>query len=326
MVRELSAEAGRPERPRSDGLAGLQRRRDLLAALFLLPLLLFLLLFVVVPALDTVSLSLHRWSTFGSPQYSGLANYVRLTGNPLMPLIAGATFLQLASAVAITQALALFLALGAARLCRRFARSPRGALLLATGAVAGVLLYQRFTPGFSPARFQMFLLDIEHFPWLAFEERWRIAGTIVYWVTILSAVREFAGFTFCVYLCSALTLPQDVLDAARVDGRPAWRRLWTVTLPLISPTILFVTVMDLFRAIQILEEPQIMPPGNQGESSSAGLIYLIEVSFREHLFGYAAAIAVASYVIVALSAALLAVFGVRWLRGKGWLNQATRAP
>ena len=109
-------------------------------------------------------------------------------------------------------------------------------------------------------------------------------------------------------------------------GCPAWRRLWTVTLPLISPTILFATVTDLIRAMQILDQPQIMLSGSLGEGRSAGLIYLIEVSFREHLFGYAAAIAVASFGIVALSAALLANSGGRWLGGKGWLNQATRMP
>ena len=325
----LAARGRRGRRPgclRADSLAGLQRRRDLLAALFLLPLFLFLLFFVLAPTFDTVGISLHRWYTWKPLEFIGLANYVRLTGNPLMPFIAGSTFLQLVSTVALSQALALFLALGAARLCRRFARSPRGALLLAIGGVAGVFLYHRFNPGFSAASFHMSLLDVEHFSWLAFEERWRIAGTLAYWVTILVAVREFAGFTFCVYLYSVLTLPRDVLDAARVDGAPAWRRLWTVTLPLISPTILFATVTDLIRAMQILDQPQIMLSGSLGEGRSAGLIYLIEVSFREHLFGYAAAIAVASFGIVALSAALLANTGVRWLVGKGWFNQATRMP
>ena len=304
----------------------MKRRRDLLAALFLLPLFLYLLVFVLAPTLDTVGISLQRRENFGPTQFAGLANYARLTGNPLLPSIAGFTFLQLASAVAISQALALPLALGAAGLWRRFARTPRGALLLAFGGVAGVFLYRGFNPGFSAGSFRMFLIDFELISWLAVEERWRIAGSLAHWADTLSAVREFAGFTFCVYLCGALALPRDVLDAGRVDGGPAWRRLWTVTLPLISPVILFATVTDLFRAMQMLDQPQIMTSGSLGEGSSTGLIYLLEASFREGLFGYAAALLVASYVVAALAAALLANRGVRWLRGRGWLGRASRVP
>ncbi len=304
----------------------MKRRRDLLAALFLLPLFLYLLVFVLAPTLDTVGISLQRRENYGPTKFAGLANYARLTGNPLLPSIAGFTFLQLASAVAITQALALPLALGAAGLWRRFSRTPRGALALVTGGVAIVLLYPRLDPGFSANRFRMFLIDFELISWLAVEERWRIAGSLAHWADTLSAVREFAGFTFCVYLCGALALPQDLLEAARVDGGPAWRRLWTVTLPLISPVILFATVTDLFRAMQMLDQPQIMTSGSLGEGSSTGLIYLLEASFREHLFGNVAALLVASYVVLALPAALLANRGVRWLRGRGWLGRANRVP
>lgn len=304
----------------------MKRRRDLLAALFLLPLFLYLLVFVLAPTLDTLGISLQHRENFGPVQFAGLANYVRMTGNPLMPSIAGFTFLQLASAVAITQALALALALGAAGLWRRFSRTPRGALLPVAGIVAIVLLYPRLDPGFSVSGFRMFLIDFPLLAWLPVEDRWRLAGSMAHWVDTLGAVREFAGFTFCVYLCGALALPRDVLDAARVDGGPAWRRLGTVTLPLLAPTILFATALDLFRVVQVLDRPQITLSGSLGESGSTGLIYLIQVSFREGLFGYAAALLVASYVVAALAAALLGNGGVRWLRGAGWLGRANRMP
>lgn len=304
----------------------MKRRRDLLAALFLLPLFLYLLVFVLAPALDTLGISLQHRENFGPIQFAGLANYVRLTGNPLLPSIAAFTFLQLASAVAISQALALSLALGAAGLWRRLARNPRAALLLAIGGVAAVFLYPGFSPDFSANRFRMFLIDFALLAWLPMEERWRIAGSMAHWVDTLGAVREFAGFTFCVYLCGTLALPRDVLDAARVDGGPAWRRLGTVTLPLLAPTILVATALDLFRVVQVLDRPQITLSGSLGESGSTGLIYLIQVSFREGLFGYAAALLVASYVVAALAAALLGNSGVRWLRGAGWLGRANRMP
>lgn len=304
----------------------MKRRRDLLAALFLLPLFLYLLVFVLAPTLDTLGISLQHRENFGPVQFAGLANYMRLTGNPLLPSIAAFTFLQLASAVAISQALALSLALGAAWLWRRFARNPRGALLLATGGVALVLLYPRLDPGFSASGLRMFLIDFELLSWLAVEERWRLAGSLAHWADTLSAVRQFAGFTFCVYLCSALTLPQDQLDAACVYGGPAWWRLRTVTLPLLAPTILVATALDLFRVVQVLDRPQITLSGSLGESGSTGLIYLIQVSFREGLFGYAAALLVASYVVAALAAALLGNGGARWLRGAGWLGRANRMP
>ena len=304
----------------------MKRRRDLSAAFFLLPLFLYLLVFVLAPTLDTLGISLHHRENYGPPQFAGLANYARLTGNPLLPSIAGFTFLQLASAVAITQALALPLALGAAGLWRRFSRTPRGALALVTGGVAIVLLYPRLDPGFSASGLRMFLIDFELISWLAVEERWRIAGSLAHWADTLSAVREFAGFTFCVYLGGALALPRDVLDAARVDGGPAWRRLWTVTLPLLAPTILLATMLDLLRVMQILDQPQITLSGSLGDSGSTGLIYLIEVSFRDGLFGYAAALLVAGYLVVALPAALLGKSGLGWLRGRGWLGRASRVP
>ena len=304
----------------------MKRRRDLLAAFFLLPLFLYLLVFVLAPTFDTLAISLQHRENFGPIQFAGLANYVRLTHNPLLPSIAAFTFLQLASAVAISQALALSLALGAAGLWRRLARNPRAALLLAIGGVAAVFLYPGFSPDFSANRFRVFLIDFPLLAWLPMEERWRIAGSMAHWVDTLGAVREFAGFTFCVYLCGTLALPREVLDAARVDGGPAWRRLGSVTLPLLAPTILVATALDLFRVVQVLDRPQITLSGSLGESGSTGLIYLIQVSFREGLFGYAAALLVASHVVAALAAALLGNSGVRWLRGAGWLGRANRMP
>lgn len=304
----------------------MKRRRDLSAALFLLPLFLYLLVFVLAPTLDTLGISLHHRENYGPTQFVGLANYARLTGNPLMPSIAGFTYLQLASAVAVSQALALTLALAAVWFWRRLARDPRAALLPALAGAAAILLYHGLAPDFSANRFRVFLIDFPLLAWLPMEERWRIAGSLAHWADTLGAVREFAGFTFCVYLCGALALPRDVLDAARVDGGPAWRRLWTVTLPLLAPTILLATMLDLFRVMQILDQPQITLSGSLGDSGSTGLIYLIEVSFREALFGYAAALLVAGYLVVALPAALLGKSGLGWLRGRGWLGRASRMP
>jgi len=110
-----------------------------------------------------------------------------------------------------------------------------------------------------------------------------------------------------------VSLPQEILDAADVDGAHGWRRLWTVTLPLISPIMLFATVINVIGAMQIFDEPQIMTRGGPGDGSRTAVMYMYEVAFKEQEFGYGSAIAVTLFI------AILIVTGIQFLLSKRWV-------
>lgn len=102
------------------------------------------------------------------------------------------------------------------------------------------------------------------------------------------------GFAFVIFLGGLANISQDILDAADVDGAHGWRRLWSITLPMLSPTLLFAAVIAVISALQIFAEPQIMTRGGPGDSSRTLVMMIYESAFQNLEIGYSAAIASAA--------------------------------
>lgn len=293
-----------------DTLDGLRRRRALLGYLFLIPTLLGIFIFTAGPILVSFGLSLYRWNVFRPPDFIGLDNYDRLVGDSrvLTSFLNTATFTILAVSLQIILGLLLALMVHrvGSKVARYYFRTAYFMPLLLSGASVAVFMGYIFHKEFGAVNYYLTALGLPEIPWL----------TSVNWVLItivLVSVWRNTGFTFVLFLGGLTNVPQDVLDAADVDGAQGWRRLWYVTIPMLSPTILFAAVTGVIGALQVFEEPFIMTRGGPGDASRTAVMILYEAGFKNIEFGYASVIAVVLFLII------LAVTGVQMWISRRWV-------
>ena len=125
------------------------------------------------------------------------------------------------------------------------------------------------------------------------------------------------GRSMLIYLAALQGLPRDVLTAAQVDGATAWRRFWLVTLPLLTPAILFNLILDLVGALQTFTQAYVVTQGGPGDASLFYLLYLYRNAFSYFRMGYASALA---WVLFAFTLVLTAVIfrsARRWVFYEG---------
>jgi multiple sugar transport system permease protein len=130
------------------------------------------------------------------------------------------------------------------------------------------------------------------------------------------------GASVIILLAALQEVPEELLDAARVDGAGWWRRLWHVTLPIISPAIYFIVVVDTIASLQSFTEAYtaFFGAGNTTYSNDAALfyaIYLFQQAFEFLHMGYASAMAVLLFAIVMVVTAVQVVLSRRYVHYTG---------
>jgi ABC-type sugar transport system permease subunit len=121
---------------------------------------------------------------------------------------------------------------------------------------------------------------------------------------ILVAIWTYLGINALYFLAGLQNIPEEIIEAARVDGANRFQVFWRVTLPLLRPVILFVVVQATIFSYQIFEIPFLLTAGGPSDSTLTLAIYLYEVGFRQFDRGYAAAIGYSIAIIAVVLAAI----------------------
>jgi multiple sugar transport system permease protein len=106
------------------------------------------------------------------------------------------------------------------------------------------------------------------------------------------------GFTFMILLAGLSSVPPHFYEAARLDGAGAWKRFWHVTLPMMSPTLLFTCIITVVGAFQIFDPMFIMTSGGPGISTTSIVLYIYQTGFQSFQMGYAATLALVVFVVI----------------------------
>ena len=110
---------------------------------------------------------------------------------------------------------------------------------------------------------------------------------------------QFVGFCAVVYLAALKTIPNELLEAAEVDGCTGWRRFRRVTWPLVAPAVTINTVFLFVIAFKLFDYVKVMTNGGPGDATNTIALNIYDVGFAQNAFGYASAMAVVLFVIVA---------------------------
>jgi multiple sugar transport system permease protein len=120
------------------------------------------------------------------------------------------------------------------------------------------------------------------------------------------------GFPMLVFLAGLQSIPEPLYEAAKIDGAGPWASFTRITLPLITPTMLFVVVTQFIAHMQVFAQPFAITAGGPGTESRSAVMYLYETAWKFFRFGYASSIAVTLAVIMII----VTVIQFRALRGR----------
>jgi multiple sugar transport system permease protein len=287
-----------------------KRRESVSALLFLLPNLTGFLIFTLFPLIASLGLSFTDWSLVTSPNFVGLRNYQHLfTNDPAFWQVFKNTLLLVVGYVPLNIVVSVALAVWLASLVRmrNLARILFFVPVLTPGvgvALVWVLLYQPRSGVIDWAWQSLF--HTQGPDWIG-STTWAIPAIII--VTMWQNV----GYNLLVFSAGLQAIPEQYYEAASLDGAGKWRRFFHVTLPMLSPSIFFGTVLTVITSLQLFDQPFIITGGGPGISSTTLVLYLYQNGFLYYHMGYASAIAWALFAVIMLVTAVQFLLQRKWV-------------
>jgi ABC-type sugar transport system permease subunit len=280
-------------------------RDDLVGWAFAAP---FVILFVVFLAFPILASFLLSFTSFGLRDIAnpvgtsviGIKNYVDLFADPKFWKALFNTFYFVVVGVPVTLAIGLLIATALSRGVTRFRTAFRvGYYLPVITSIVAIAVVWRFLLNPDAGLINMLLggLGIKGPAWLA--------DPVFAMPSIIAmAVWRNLGFAMVVFLAGLQTIPAALYESASIDGAGRWQAFRFVTIPMLRPTILFMTVITTIGYLQLFEEPFVMTGGGPLDSTLSITMYMYQQGFTFFHQGYASAIAYVLFVIVALIAFL----------------------
>lgn len=273
-------------------------RKELLVGMgFILPSLCGFLVFTFIPVLISLFLSFTKWNFmegWGAIKFTGVSNYIRLFSDEWFINSYKNNIIFTAITVPVLIALGLVMAsiinkhIWGGGAVRTMIFIPYIASVVAVCAVWMVLLQ----PSYGPINQFLRLLGVENPPgWLA-DFKWSLPSIMVIYIW------QQVGYYSIVFLSGLKGIPEDVYEAARVDGASSIRQFFSITIPLISPTTFFLTIMGIIGSFKVFDQISVLTQGGPGSSSSVMAYYVYRTAFEYFDMGYANTLAWALFVLV----------------------------
>ncbi len=297
---------------RASGRSRVARRQALFGWLFVLPTLIIFLVFVIFPIFLSIPLAFFNISLTLEPTFVGLSHFERLFAdrnfwlamkNSLLYLLVvpPLQILSIILAVLVNQKLPgrgifrtiyylpVVTSMVAVAITWKWLYQSRGLL---NGALASLGLIHPLDP-------VGFLTD----------------PNIALWSLMAVTLWKGLGYYMVIYLAGLQSIPQELSEAARIDGAGSTQVLWNVTMPLLRPYILLCSLLSTIAALRVFDEIWVMTNGGPINSTLTANVYLYKTGFNQFEFGYAAAVGLALGVVV-----LIASVGVFIFNRRGGLN------
>ena len=286
-----------------------QKQERFTPFLFLSPAILFFCCFILFPLIGAFGYSLISWDFFTKPKFVGLDNYGKLFKDQIALEAIKNTFVFTLASIVTHVGLGLILAIAVNRKIPKFfayiIRTVFFFPFLLSWAAASIIWNFGLDPTFGVIDYYAGILG--------FPEATLLSKTWAMPTIIMIDLWKTLGFAFIVILAGIQAIPNDVNEAARVDGATGWRLFWSVTFPLCTPALFFVSVTAFIGAFQIFEPMYIMTRGGPDNVTLSIVQYLHMTAFRTFDIGYGAVISVAIFLIVLIVTLVQFRLAKRWV-------------
>jgi multiple sugar transport system permease protein len=276
-----------------------ERKNLMKGLLFISPWIIGFLVFSVYPTVYSIALSFVRYSGFQPPVWLGLQNYQRLISDDLFWQSLYNTLYYAAFAVPIGIVVAIVLALAMNRNVRE------------VGIYRAAIYMPSIVPPFALALTYIVLINPQYglFTYLlsliGVPQTNYLSDPSSAKLVIVSLAQYGAGGTALIFLAGIRSIPQTLYDAARIDGANKLQCFFRITLPLLSPVILFALITGLTGAMQVFDPAFIITGGGPNNGTLFYIFYLYNTAFRYAQLGYASALAFVLFIIGLLLALLI---------------------
>jgi multiple sugar transport system permease protein len=265
----------------------------LVAASFVAPSLVPLLAFMVGPMLASIGISFLNWDLLSAAQWAGVENYRTLFSDRefrsafLHTLVFIAGYLPLVYAGGLLVALALKQGLRGLGLFRTVYFLP----VVTSWVVVALMWKWLLNPEFGVVNYLLGLVGVDGPGWWT-SPQWAMPSII------LASAWKDVGFVMVILLAGLMSIPEELYEAASIDGAGAWHRFRHITLPLLSPATFFVVVISLINNFQVFDQIWVMTGGGPVGSTTVVVQQIVQNAFEFGRMGYAAAMSWVLFAVI----------------------------
>ncbi len=282
------------------GYSRRKRKENVLAWLFSAPAIILLIVFLVIPFIMAIGLAFSDQRLIPNPnlptQFVGLRNFIRLLDDEAFLRGLLNNFYFVAVVVPIQTSLALLLAILINQKLKgmNLFRTVYFAPVVTSMVVVAIVWTFLYNPG--EGLINAFLKFIS---FGAIEpQSWLLNTKLVFPAIMLLSIWQGAGFQMVIYLAGLQEIPDDLYEAADVDGANIFQQFVYITLPQLRNTTIFVVLATTILAFKLFDQVQVMTNGGPQNASMTTMLYVIEQGWGQLKVGYASAISVVFFLIV----------------------------
>lgn len=277
--------------------------------IFLLPSLLGLLFFSVIPIGSSLYLSLTEWDVIGAPpRFIKVDNYLNiLQSEEFWRVLKNTSYF-----IVLYLPLILFSSIAVGTILNR---KYRGIAIyrtlffipVLTSWVAGALIWRWvLSPEYGVINALLGYVGIEGPGWL-YDKTWAMPGIV------LASIWKDTGFFGLIMLAGLQGIDPTYYEAAEIDGAGSWGRLWKITLPLLSPTIFFVTVISIINSFQLFPQVTVMILDRNFAPGQVFVERIYQYAFKYYKMGYATAFSWILFLLIFIVTVLQFKLQRRWV-------------
>jgi multiple sugar transport system permease protein len=284
-----------------------QRREAIAAYLFLSPWLIGFVVFLAGPMIASMYLSFTQYKVIAPPVWLGLDNYTRMFRDDLFysSLRVTVTYTACAVPLGLVVAMCVALLLNQLKLLSGFFRSVFYLPSVISGVAVAIVFSWIFNQRFGLLNYFLSLVGIKGPSWLGHPH-------YVLWAFVIMSLWGIGG-TVVIFLAALQGVPQSLYEAAEIDGAGGAQRFLHITLPMISPSILFVLIMGVIGTFQTFTQAYIMTNGGPANATLFYILYLYKNAFNWFEMGYASSLAWVLFAIILTLTLLLLWSSNRWV-------------
>lgn len=262
--------------------------------LFILPNIIGVLVFLGYPILFSAYMSLTNWDFVSAAKFVGLRNYVRLfTQDPYFwtSLKVTTTYVLMFVPGVLVASLVLALAMNQKLRGIRFVRTAIFIPVVTSMVAVSIVWVWLLSKDFGLVNMALRGLGLPAIGFLTNESTALPSIAVV-------GIWKAMGYNAIILLASLQGVPKLLYEAADIDGANSWQKFWNVTLPLIAPSLVFVTITSMIGAFQVFDQAFIMTAGGPGDATYVYNFYFYRQAFGQLKMGYASAMAYILFLVM----------------------------
>ncbi len=289
----------------------LRRAQAATGYLFVLPATVLYLTFVIAPVIVTTILAFAYYDPMLGSQWVGFDNFIRFFTDQRSLQILWNTLRFALFAVTFNVSIGLVLALALNRAMPGwllyFFRLAFFLPVIIAAAFVSIVWTYFYGDDLGVINYYLRLIGLPGVRWLT------DAGQAMTSIIIMDVWKN-TGFFMIIFIAALQGVPKNILEAAVMDGTPAWRQFFRITLPYISPVVFFCIVYASIGALQVFESIVILTQGGPGDATRSLSIQIVEEGFGSFQIGYAASISVVMTVIILIITAIQQILSRKWVQ------------